>query len=191
MTARPSRRLRRRLAVSVTDARGRPLDAGGLARWLASGAPRAARGTLAVALVSDAAMRRLNRTYRGVDAATDVLAFAPGPAGPPRGPARPAPHAGGPARRPRGTGAPDGVARGSHLGDLAIATGVARRQARAFGHAEAVEWRLLALHGLLHLLGYDHDRDDGAMRRLEERLRRQYHLPAGLTARAGPGAPMR
>lgn len=70
------------------------------------------------------------------------------------------------------------------LGELAIATGVCRRQARAEGHTPDVEQRVLALHGLLHLLGYDHETDDGAMRRAEERLRRRAGLPSGLIRRA-------
>ena len=60
-----------------------------------------------------------------------------------------------------------------HLGDIVIATGVARRQARAAGHPLATEFRCLALHGLLHLLGYDHERDNGRMARFERRLRRR------------------
>lgn len=70
------------------------------------------------------------------------------------------------------------------LGDIAIARGVAARQARQLGHDEATELKVLALHGLLHLLGYDHDTDRGAMERAEERLRRRAGLPAGLIARA-------
>ena len=58
-----------------------------------------------------------------------------------------------------------------------IATGRAARQARAAGLTESQEWRRLALHGLLHLLGYDHERDDGRMRRLERRLQRRGGLP--------------
>ena len=69
------------------------------------------------------------------------------------------------------------------LGDIVIARGVARRQARAAGHAEATEIRVLALHGLLHLLGYDHERDAGAMARLERRLRRKGRLREGLLER--------
>jgi probable rRNA maturation factor len=70
------------------------------------------------------------------------------------------------------------------LGDIAIARGVAARQARRLGHAEATELKVLALHGLLHLLGYDHDTDRGEMQRAEERLRRRAGLPGGLIARA-------
>jgi probable rRNA maturation factor len=73
---------------------------------------------------------------------------------------------------------------GTALGDIAIATGVARRQARAHGHDAAVEVRLLALHGLLHLLGYDHEADRGEMARVEDRLRRRSGLPRGLIGRA-------
>lgn len=71
------------------------------------------------------------------------------------------------------------------LGDIAIALGVAARQARRLGHSEATELRILALHGVLHLLGYDHETDTGAMARAEDRLRRKAGLPAGLIARAG------
>jgi probable rRNA maturation factor len=78
------------------------------------------------------------------------------------------------------------------LGDIVIARGVARRQARQARHSEAVELRVLALHGLLHLIGYDHERDDGRMRRVEQRLRRKGRLPQGLIERAGgSGAPAR
>lgn len=71
------------------------------------------------------------------------------------------------------------------LGDIVIAGGVARRQARAAGHSLQTELRVLALHGLLHLLGYDHDRDDGRMARLEARLRQRGGLRAGLIERPG------
>jgi probable rRNA maturation factor len=71
------------------------------------------------------------------------------------------------------------------LGDIVIAAGVARRQAIAAGHSFGVEARVLALHGLLHLLGYDHETDGGAMSRLETRLRRKGGLREGLIERAG------
>jgi probable rRNA maturation factor len=143
--------------------------AAGLGRWLARIAPARARGTLAVALLSDARVRALNRRYRGIDRVTDVLSFAPGP----------------PARR-----AERGHRRGRlpvpadvWLGDIVIAAGAARRQAAAAGHSLSAEFRLLALHGLLHLLGYDHARDGGRMARVERRLRRRGGLPQGLMER--------
>jgi probable rRNA maturation factor len=122
-----------------------------------------------VALVSDAAMRRLNCEYRGADYATDVLSFKNDGDGPFLDTEKTRP-----AKSP------------VFLGDIVIATGVARRQAREAGHSETTEWRVLALHGLLHLLGYDHEMDDGVMRRVEERLRRRARLPVGLIARARP-----
>jgi len=173
-----------RLHVTVTDSRGRPHAlARWLGPWLEQHAPLAARGTVAVALVTDARMRVLNRTFRRVDSATDVLSFPAfargfgGQAKPqvPRLKPRaqdPKPQASGP--KPQ---AP------SHLGDLAIAMGVAARQAQAQGHNLATELRILALHGLLHLLGYDHERDRGTMRTVEDRLRRRAGLPAGLITR--------
>src|SRR6476661_7723609 len=149
--------------VVTTPDRGRT-RAPGLAAWLAGVAPRTARGEVTVALVSDGRMRVLNRAYRGKDYATDVLSF-PAAAEPAPGTKRrssPADHA----------VRPDGVVT-ALLGDIVIATGVARRQAAQAGHAVGQELRLLALHGLLHLLGYDHETDDGAMRRIEARLRKK------------------
>ena len=142
------------IAVIVTDVRGRAVPDGGLARWLRATAPARARGEVAVALVTDAHMRKLNRTYRRKDAATDVLSF--------------------PSDAP-------GV-----LGDIVVARGVAERQAKEHGHAVQTELRVLALHGLLHLLGYDHEaKDDGGrMRRVEERLRRKGKLKVGLIGRS-------
>jgi probable rRNA maturation factor len=70
-----------------------------------------------------------------------------------------------------------------YLGDVVISSGVAARQARAAGHPVSTEVRVLALHGLLHLLGYDHERDDGQMARLERRLRRMGGLREGLIER--------
>ena len=156
----------RLLKVAVCDGRGRAVRDGGLARWLELVAPRDARGELAIALVSDARMRTLNRSYRRKDYATDVLTFPAESRPPARGPqtAEPGPR---------------------YLGDLVIATGVAGRQADAARHSYQTELRVLALHGLLHLLGYDHEdrHDDGRMRRVEMRLRRKGGLPAGLIER--------
>ena len=78
------------------------------------------------------------------------------------------------------------------LGDIVIATGVARRQAGEAGHGYRTQLRVLAHHGLLHLLGYDHDHeeDGGRMARAEARLRRRGGLRAGLIARtAAPSSP--
>ncbi|MFO7301137.1 MAG: rRNA maturation RNase YbeY [Acidobacteriota bacterium] len=160
------RRARPALEVSVSGRR-LPAAARGLGRWLAGAAPASASGTVDLALVGDATMRRLNREFRGVDRATDVLSF------PSDDPA---------ARRRQGSPP-------RPLGDIAIALGVARRQAREHGHDLRTELRILALHGLLHLLGYDHEQDDGRMRRVEERLRRRAGLPTGLIARAGRTVP--
>ena len=104
-----------------------------------------------MALVSDARMRTLNRSYRNKDYATDVLSF----------PSNEAPY----------------------LGDIVIATGVAQRQADDVGHPVSTELKVLALHGLLHLLGYDHETDAGEMARVEARLRKKAGLREGLISR--------
>jgi probable rRNA maturation factor len=150
------------LRVVVTDHQGRPRPDGGLARWIVRVAPARARGTVAIALVGDARMRGLNRRFAGIDAATDVLSF-PSIAGEP-------------------VLAPDNAA---PIGDIVIATGIARRQAQTAGHSLQTELRVLALHGLLHLLGYDHHTDAGQMARLEGRLRRLGGLREGLIERGG------
>jgi len=158
------------LVVTVTDGRGRAVADGGLARWLARLAPARVRGELAIALVSDQRIRTLNLQYRGKDYATDVLSF-------PAGADAEARTANREPATPR------------FLGDIVIATGVARRQARQRGHAYATELRVLALHGFLHLLGYDHDAPDdhGRMARAEARLRRLGGLREGLISRVGDG----
>jgi probable rRNA maturation factor len=107
-------------------------------------------------ITGDAELRALNREFRGKDEATDVLSFptAPAQAG------RPAP-----------------------LGSLAISIARARAQARAYGHSTETEIRILILHGLLHLLGYDHETDSGRMARAEKRWRSALALPNGLIER--------
>lgn len=70
-----------------------------------------------------------------------------------------------------------------YLGDLAISAGRAQEQAAAYGHPGQAEMKILLLHGLLHLLGHDHEIDKGAMRRLESRWRKKLGLPLGLIER--------
>jgi probable rRNA maturation factor len=182
------------LVVTVTDGRGRAVADGGLARWLARLAPARVRGAVAIALVTDCRIRKLNRQYRGKDYATDVLSF-------PAEDFRLTPEAtygrgGAPASVSVAAGFSRKAAAGAEprlLGDLVIAIGVARRQARQRGHSYATELRVLALHGFLHLLGYDHDdpEDHGRMARAEVRLRRRGGLREGLISRAGRDAPGR
>lgn len=169
------------LKVTVVDGLGRPITPA-LARWLARAAPGAARGAVTVALVSDATMCRLNREFRGIDAATDVLSFPGDDSVGPRASAL-GPRKGMPTRNARKPAQRPGARGPRPLGDIAIATGIAHRQARQFRHSTATELRVLALHGLLHLLGYDHDTDRGQMKRVEERLRRRAGLTRGLISR--------
>ncbi|SRR6266567_3441238 len=84
--------------------------------------------SVTVRLTGDRELRRLNREFRGLDETTDVLSFATGAA----------------------AGEP-------YLGDLAVSWPAVQRQAAEYGHPEAVEAALLAVHGLLHLLGWDHE----------------------------------
>ena len=70
------------------------------------------------------------------------------------------------------------------LGDIVVASGVAKRQAKDAGHSVQTELKVLVLHGLLHLMGYDHENDDGAMARVEGRLRKKAGLKEGLIERA-------
>jgi probable rRNA maturation factor len=153
----------RGLRVVVSDDRGRPIRGGDLGRWLARVAPAAAKGIVGVVIAADARVRALNRQYRGIDQATDVLSFPAAVHGGPR--------------------APRGMPR--LLGDIVIARGVAGRQARHVGHSQEAELRVLALHGLLHLLGYDHDNGKSRMARAERHLRRKGGLQEGLIERAG------
>jgi len=107
---------------------------------------------LSVLLVGDAEMRRLNRDYRGKDAPTDVLAFA----------------------LREGDG---GTLHPEMLGDVVISLDTAARQARARGATLGDEVRVLLTHGVLHLLGYDHERSPRDARAM---FRKQRHLLAQL-----------
>jgi probable rRNA maturation factor len=116
-------------------------------------------GEFSVLLAGDERLRALNLQFRGLDKPTDVLSF-PALQEPPS------------ADQPGGQG-----------GDLAISLETAAVQAAAHGHTLQIEVKVLILHGLLHLAGYDHERDRGRMRRRETVLRKQFELPAGLVER--------
>jgi probable rRNA maturation factor len=125
-----------------------------------------ARGRAFHCLVTgDTELRSLNLRFRGKDAATDVLSFPSGPV-----PAK---------RNPLGRW---GGSRGP-LGDIAISLARARSQARERGHSIENEICILMLHGVLHLLGMDHESDHGRMARAEIRWQRRLGLPTGLIER--------
>jgi probable rRNA maturation factor len=110
-----------------------------------------------VQLVSDGAMARLNQTFRKKRGPTDVLSF--------------------PAKHTRAK------QRAEYVGDIAISPETARRNARRFSRSLPVEMRILMLHGMIHLAGFDHETDRGQMDRLEKRLRRRLGVAGRLGAR--------
>lgn len=111
-------------------------------------------GAVSVLVTSSQELRGLNHRFRGKNKPTDVLSF----------PATP------------------GLMR-DFAGDVAISAQIAASNARRLGHSAAEEIRILTLHGLLHLAGYDHECDDGEMERKEARLRKALGLPVGLIER--------
>ena len=114
------------------------------------------RGAVSVLVTSDRELQGLNRRFRGKNKPTDVLSF----------PAMP------------------GLMRG-FAGDVAISAEIAARNARRLGHTAGEEIRILVLHAVLHLAGYDHELDDGEMERKEKHLRKTLGLPVGLIERRG------
>ena len=131
------------------------------------------KGEVALVLTGDRALRTLNHRYRGKDKPTDVLSF-PGPCHA---------HAGG-----RG-GARDEcaacVGQAPGLGDIVISVDTAAGNAKRLGRTLPQELDVLALHGFLHVLGYDHETDDGTMDRLERRLRKRLLATPAARPRAG------
>jgi probable rRNA maturation factor len=113
-----------------------------------------------ICLVSDAEIARMNETFRKKKGPTDVLSF---PAVARRRPAR--------LRSMAGKLKP-----GEYLGDIAISPATARRYAKRNGRTLSNELRVLILHGVLHLLGYDHETDRGEMDRVERKLRERFGL---------------
>jgi probable rRNA maturation factor len=120
------------------------------------------KGTVNVLVTSSAAVQSLNRQFRGKNKATDVLSF-PSLLSMPYKSSRPA-------------------------GDIAISADIAVQNARRIGHSAAVEVKILTLHGILHLAGFDHERDNGTMAREELKLRRVLKLPVGLIEREASSA---
>jgi probable rRNA maturation factor len=113
------------------------------------------RGTVTLMVTDDREIQALNLQFKGSDRPTDVLSF-------------PAP-----------------VFVQGFAGDIAISGDYAARNARRLGHRVSDEIRILALHGILHLAGYDHENDNGEMARRELRMRTQLKLPTGLIERNG------
>jgi probable rRNA maturation factor len=116
-------------------------------------------GDFSVLLTGDEQLRAMNLKFRGVDKPTDVLSFPVLPE----------------------------TANCGQGGDLAISLDTAAIQAAAYGHTLQMEVKVLILHGLLHLVGYDHERDRGQMRRRESLLRKRFALPTGLVERSQAG----
>ena len=112
------------------------------------------KGPVNVLITSSAEMKSLNRRFRGKDKPTDVLSF---PADP--------------------------DLEKQFAGEIAISAEIATKNARFLGHSTAEEVKILVLHGVLHLRGYDHECDNGEMARRERQLRAKLHLPLGLIER--------
>jgi len=112
-----------------------------------------------VCFVTDREMKRLNRRYRKKSKTTDVLSF----------PLEVRP-------RPVSLERAAATLRSKFLGDIAISPAVARRNGKRRDRSVAGEIRILLLHGILHLMGYDHEGDRGEMERVEAKLRRRLRL---------------
>ncbi|MEP7351622.1 MAG: rRNA maturation RNase YbeY [Acidobacteriota bacterium] len=122
-------------------------------------AKRVSPGRTASCLITgDEELRRMNRQFRHKDYATDVLSFP--------------------------TGNEDGMLEENMLGEIAISFDRAAEQAADLGHGVEEELRILMLHGLLHLIGLDHETDAGEMAKAEASWRRKLGLPVGLIERA-------
>jgi probable rRNA maturation factor len=128
--------------------------------------------SLAICLVSDAEIARWNKAYRGKNKPTDVLSFPANEDSANGSSSRGKKRQAGASRR----AAAFNEGGKNYVGDIAIAPAVARRNALRFGRTFDQEMRILILHGMLHLMGYDHETDEGEMDRKEQRLRRTLKL---------------
>jgi probable rRNA maturation factor len=115
--------------------------------------------SVTVCFVSDTAIARMNRKFRGKQGPTDVLSF----------PAHRSTRGARLLRRRQ-------TRPGHYVGDIVISPETARRYARRRSHGLASELRVLILHGMIHLAGFDHENDSGEMMQLERRLRRRLGL---------------
>src|SRR5688500_17489297 len=174
--------------VAVNRQRRRRVDIARLTAVLRAAAKAlGVKGEVALVIAGDRALRELNARYRGKDEPTDVLSF-PGPC---------QPHAGGPRSSRGGTRTRSDqrgpgsarrdecaacVGQAAGLGDIVISVDTAAANAKDLGRTLLQEMDVLALHGFLHVLGYDHETDDGTMERLERRLRKR------LTSQSAPRA---
>lgn len=113
------------------------------------------RGNVNVVVTTNSAMRELNRRFRAKNKSTDVLSFPP-----------------------------LDIPRDKFAGDIAISAQIAGENARKLGHQAGTELKILVLHGLLHLAGYDHENDNGRMQTKERKLRQGLKLPDGLIERS-------
>lgn len=110
-------------------------------------------GDVELVFVNDDEMRKINRSQRGIDKATDVLSF------------------------------PYEQVSGGLMGSVVISTDTASRVASELGHSIECEIALLFLHGVLHILGYDHEIDNGQMRQKEKEVIEHFNLPNSLIIR--------
>jgi probable rRNA maturation factor len=129
-----------------------------------------------ICLVSDPVMARLNRNFRGKHGSTDVLSFPAMPDRPKRGSSKASFNGVSARRHRRDVGRGVRLDGASYIGDIAISLETARRNARRSSRALAAELRILILHGMIHLAGYDHESDHGQMDKFERRLRRRFGL---------------
>ena len=125
---------------------------------------RLPQSAASVCFVTDAQIAKWNAAYRGKRKPTDVLSFPSGE--------QERPQKENAQTRTRESKNDRGFSSTSYLGDIAIAPAVARHNARLYGRTLDQELRILILHGILHLMGYDHEADTGQMNRREQRLRR-------------------
>ena len=153
-----ARKTKQMIALQVKKREGK-VSSGELLRFAALAHLAAKlKGDVGLVITGNEEMCELNRCFRHMDKPTDVLSF------------------------------PSANDIADYAGDLAISVEIAAENARIFGHSTTEEIKVLILHGMLHLAGYDHESDDGAMARKELALRKSLGLPDSLIKRTGQHA---